>query len=218
MENEEIREQPDINLQVGETDNTKDMAKVENEGSLGKFKDAESLLSAYNSLQAEFTRKSQRLSELERQTAEQNEEVQLACKTAQTPLFERENWSEIVADFLVSNEDAKPYSKEICEEIMANKNEYKDEKSLENAYAKVVKRHYVKPDEIARDGEFIQNYVLKSDEIKNKVMEIYLQELAVNRPPKVISSSFGGGTLTSKKPAPKNLEEAKLFVRQMIEN
>ena len=32
---------------------------------LGKFKDAESLLKAYNSLQTEFTKKSQRLSEIE---------------------------------------------------------------------------------------------------------------------------------------------------------
>ena len=35
------------------------------EGSIGKFKNTESLLSAYNNLQAEFTRKCQKLSELE---------------------------------------------------------------------------------------------------------------------------------------------------------
>lgn len=34
-------------------------------GSIGKFKSTESLLSAYNNLQAEFTRKCQKLSELE---------------------------------------------------------------------------------------------------------------------------------------------------------
>lgn len=34
-------------------------------GSTGKFKDTESLLNAYNNLQAEFTRKCQKLSELE---------------------------------------------------------------------------------------------------------------------------------------------------------
>ena len=217
MENQQFREQPETNLQVGEADNTNVEAKL-NEGSLGKFKDAESLLSAYNSLQAEFTRKSQRLSELEKQAAEQNDAVQQACKTANTPLYERENWSEIVADFLSSNEDAKPYSKEICNEIMEHKEEYLEEKSLEKAYAKVLRRHFVKPEEIANNGEFIQNYVLNSDEIKNKVMELYLKELSENKPPRVISSSFGGQTLTSKQPLPKNLEEAKAFVKQMIEN
>lgn len=37
---------------------------------LGKFKDVSALLKAYDSLQAEFTRRSQRLKELERQTQE----------------------------------------------------------------------------------------------------------------------------------------------------
>ena len=46
-------------------------------GSLGKFKDAESLLSAYNNLQAEFTRKCQKLSQLQKLLGEnggQNDE------------------------------------------------------------------------------------------------------------------------------------------------
>lgn len=38
--------------------------------SLGKFKDAESLLSAYNSLQSEFTKRCQRIKELEGKLAE----------------------------------------------------------------------------------------------------------------------------------------------------
>ena len=36
------------------------------DGSIGKFKNTESLLNAYNNLQAEFTRKCQKLSELEK--------------------------------------------------------------------------------------------------------------------------------------------------------
>ncbi len=45
--------------------------KVEEKGaevSLGKFKDVSALLSAYNSLQAEFTKRCQRIKELESQT------------------------------------------------------------------------------------------------------------------------------------------------------
>ena len=42
----------------------------ENAVSYGKFKDAEALLAAYNSLQAEFTRRCQRLKELEEKSAE----------------------------------------------------------------------------------------------------------------------------------------------------
>ena len=39
----------------------------ENEGSLGKFKDTTSLLSAYTSLHAEFTKKCQKLSAITKQ-------------------------------------------------------------------------------------------------------------------------------------------------------
>lgn len=40
---------------------------------IGKFKDAKTLLSAYNNLQSEFTRKCQKLSELEKQIELKNE-------------------------------------------------------------------------------------------------------------------------------------------------
>ena len=47
------------------------------EKSFGKFKSSEALLEAYNSLQAEFTKKCQRLSELEKEkTNEQSQEKQ----------------------------------------------------------------------------------------------------------------------------------------------
>ena len=60
MENE--LEQPEV-----------EMGSKEN---FGKFKDAESLLKAYTSLEAEFTKKSQKLANLEMQTEKQNEEIQ----------------------------------------------------------------------------------------------------------------------------------------------
>ena len=59
-------EQPQNAPQTGEVEDTEEMAE-EKAGSHGKFKDADTLLSAYNSLQAEFTRKCQRLSALEKQ-------------------------------------------------------------------------------------------------------------------------------------------------------
>lgn len=59
-----------INEQIApetHTVETEEVVKGENQGeiSLGKFKDVNSLLNAYNSLQAEFTKRCQRLKELE---------------------------------------------------------------------------------------------------------------------------------------------------------
>ena len=47
----------------------KEQAKENDAVSLGKFKDVNALLSAYNSLQAEFTKRCQRIKELERSVA-----------------------------------------------------------------------------------------------------------------------------------------------------
>lgn len=56
---------------------------------LGKFKDARALLDAYNSLEAEFTRRSQRLKELENAVKEKDAPVNTA--SAQTPPQQAEN-------------------------------------------------------------------------------------------------------------------------------
>ena len=53
------------------------------DGSIGKFKNTESLLNAYNSLQAEFTRKCQRLSELETAAQSTTENVEDYIKNNQ---------------------------------------------------------------------------------------------------------------------------------------
>lgn len=53
------------------------------DGSIGKFKNTESLLNAYNSLQAEFTRKCQRLSELESKAQSTTENVEDYIKNNQ---------------------------------------------------------------------------------------------------------------------------------------
>ncbi|MBE5740118.1 MAG: hypothetical protein E7349_04605 [Clostridiales bacterium] len=59
-----------MNMGAEEKMRTKNTSAV-----LGKFKDVDALAQAYNALQAEFTRRSQRLKELERKTENQNAEI-----------------------------------------------------------------------------------------------------------------------------------------------
>lgn len=61
--NEQVNEQTVSTSQTVETENVK--GEVKENVSLGKFKNVEALLNAYNSLQAEFTKRSQRVKELE---------------------------------------------------------------------------------------------------------------------------------------------------------
>ena len=209
-------EQPQNAPQTGEVEDTEEMAE-EKAGSHGKFKDADTLLSAYNSLQAEFTRKCQRLSALEKQQEEQAKLSRESETKESTPLYERENWTEIVSDFLAKNDEAKAYSKEICSEIMNNPQHYKNDESLQLAYAKVLKVHMLDKSQALHDNDFVQNYILSSDEIKDRVMKIYLDELSQNAPPKVITR--GMGEVFSKKISrPATLEEAKKLVQNLMEN
>ena len=60
---EQLFEQTEQQTQPVTTE--KDLGVSKSEVSLGKFKDAQALLSAYNSLQAEFTKRCQRIKELE---------------------------------------------------------------------------------------------------------------------------------------------------------
>ena len=209
-------EQPQNAPQTGEVEDTEEMAE-EKAGSHGKFKDADTLLSAYNSLQAEFTRKCQRLSALEKQQEEQAKLSRESETKESTPLYERENWTEIVSDFLAKNDEAKAYSKEICTEIMNNPQNYKNEESLQLAYAKVLKVHRLDKSQALHDNDFVQNYILSSDEIKDRVMKTYLDELSQNTPPQVVTR--GMGEVFSKKISrPATLEEAKKLVQNLMEN
>ena len=75
---------------------------IENLGSnvdFGKFKDAESLIKAYSSLEAEFTKKSQKLAMLESEVNKEKEE--------QNRLAELDKQ---VEDFVTKFEAVKPFS------------------------------------------------------------------------------------------------------------
>lgn len=79
----------------------------------GKFKDSTSLLSAYNSLQAEFTRKSQRLAELEKS---------FALSQKHTALQPETNASENKAEINESEINFKSQNANVLNSVNANTN------------------------------------------------------------------------------------------------
>lgn len=208
MENKEVWEQPqDLdNVQVAD-------ANVESEGTassnekgsqLGKFKDAESLLSAYNSLQAEFTRKCQRLSELEKN--EQKVE----------PIFCKSDWQSKVSNFLAENQDAKKFASEISQEILSNPSLQNSENALDIAWAKVVSKKYKSPDDVINDDKFVNDFVLSNEQIKQKVLSKYIKDIESRKIPPLVTSSQGGDIAfpTSKKA--NTLSEARELVEAIF--
>lgn len=193
MEEEIVREQPEI-----EEENENLIAQ--SEGSLGKFKDAESLLKAYNNLQAEFTKKCQKLSALEN---EKNKTI-----------FYEEDWNKRVANFLEKNPEAKKYSKEISEKILNSPELKSSENALELAWSSIAMKNYVEPEKLASDKTFLNSYIFNNEEIKKQVLENYLKE--IKTAPPVISGSRGAKLSSKEEYAPKNLNDAKKIVEKFF--
>ena len=101
--NEQVNEQTTLEAQVVETND--DLGDTEKAVSLGKFKDVKALLNAYNSLHAEFTKRCQRISELEAKNSSNEEQfLKVAQKEKVEVINEREiseqEKNEIVKEYL----------------------------------------------------------------------------------------------------------------------
>ncbi len=172
----------------------------ENEGSkenFGKFKDAESLVKAYTNLEAEFTKKSQRLAELEMQnetaTKEQNRQAEIDKKV-----------NEFVAKFDI----VKPFSSALKETLTNTTDADLAEESV-----KMIAKNYKRAEDYATDEEFLTNYIFSNAEIKDKIIKDYLSKVTQNSPIKLESN---GNILLSKPAQPTTIAEAGKLAKTII--
>lgn len=164
----------------------------------GKFKSPEALLDAYNNLEKEFTRKCQRLSELEKDKTEENE-ISLEDKFSQ---------------FLSENTDATGYSEEIMKIAQSDEKIKSLQDPFMAAWCKVLCEDVLHR---ASAGDYCLNkYVLSSEEIQHKIVEDYLGKLREQKNPVVISSSSGERVSSAEIEHPSTLEEAKQLVDKMF--
>ncbi|MBO4412993.1 MAG: hypothetical protein J5779_03160 [Clostridia bacterium] len=190
-------------------------AQVGNGSPIGKFNSPESLLEAYNNLQREFTKKCQKLSELEKHSAD-NETVQTDNVS---PAYEKSEWRSQVAEFLTKNQQAKAFSKEISDEIIKDPLLRQSSNMLEIAWSRVLAKNYRTPEDLARDNNFMQSYVLGNEEVKKQVFSSYMNDISKNQSPSLIGSGMRGGKATiSASSRPNNLDDAKNLVLKMFKN
>ncbi len=164
---------------------------------LGKFKDAESLLKAYSNLEAEFTKKSQRLALLE----QESEKTQLALNK-QAEIEKR------VEEFVTKFEQVKPF-RNVLKETLTNQ----EGASLEETAVKLLADNYKSAEHFANDGEFLNNYIFSNAEIKDKIIKEYLSKVTQSSPIKVESSS---NILLSKPNSPTTIQEAGKLAKSII--
>ena len=175
----------------------------------GKFKNADALYKGYQDLQSEFTRKSQRLSELEKSI-----EVDNVIKN--TPIYDTENWQEELSAFLKKYKNASNFSKDISNEILSDKELAIKPNSLEIAYGRVLEKQYKPKEELIQDENFLNEYVFNNKEIKEKIIKEYLKEIREkNNNPLFVSSAKGAITGVNKT-SPKTLHEAKIMTEKLF--
>lgn len=171
--------------------------KVETENSFGKFKNTEELLKAYNELEKEFTKKSQRLKEMER--------VEIPSEQGFPDLKQE------VDKFFSENENAKVYAKDMALFLENNPQMLSDKNCLNVALNAVLMNKIVKPEDLVKDEKFLGEYVFSNEDIKKKIVDEYLDGLST--PPEVLKTD--GQAVIAPPNKPKTIEEAGWMLRQL---
>ena len=189
--------------------------------SYGKFKDATSLLSAYEHLEAEFTRKSQKLSALEKMQQNQKQGASNKMDNASisqedigssenAPMqgFELKDWQNRVNDYFASNTHASAYKQKMARVLFENQELTSLPNALDIAYQLVKSEGLKQPADLIKDPDFIEKYVRNDAGIKNIIIADYLNSIKRGQAPKIISGATSGCVGSPKPLAPKTIKEA----------
>ncbi len=186
---------------------------------IGKFKSVDALYSAYNNLQAEFTKKCQKLSELQKEIGCKEEAIETTNQDSSLPYSEAtrpldktydylaDTWDAKVEEFLKEHPEAKTKAEAICIEKLNDPT-----LSLRQAYDRVLANEYKAPNKLAEDDTFLNEYIYNSEKIKQKVLQDYFSSLKVSPTPFLMSKGFNAVTTNQPKVAGSLDEAGKMAV------
>lgn len=181
------------------------LENVEGSPSLGKFKNVDELLKAYNSLQSEFTKKCQSLNEV----LKKKEEIDNACKT---PIYESNDWQTQVDNFLKRCPQAKDFSKQIAELVISDKDLICNQNSLELAYGKVMEKENSRLNNLLNDKDYLIQTLDQQD--REKIVKDYLNRIN-NNVPSLMNSKNGNNVMASYK-RPNSVGEAGEMAKKLF--
>ena len=174
--------------------------KQDKKQSFGKFKNPEELLKAYQELEKEFTKKSQKLSKLE------------ALADGENQVFDDESFKVAADKFFENTPSAKPFAKDIALKIIENPELKKDKNCLSVALMQVLIDQFRTPEQLMQDGQFLNDYVLSSSKVKDAIIGAYLKDIRDGQPPATLSGDGLQCVAPSKKI--RSIEEAgRMFLK-----
>lgn len=187
-------------LQTAEyTENSVSQVNDNGSNELGKFKDVQSLLKAYNSLQTEFTKKSQRLSELE---------------NSKTEFSREEKINQAINNLEQNHNIANKFYKEL-RECAKNADTENLNQVVQEELLTRLEQTYKTAEEYASDKEFLQNYVYNNNEIRDNIIRDYLSNLT-NATPVKVASNVSSSIPLSPPNSPLTIQEAGRLAKNII--
>lgn len=170
---------------------------------LGKFKNVENLLSAYNALEAEFTRKSQKLSDLQSVADNLN-------NPSADYLLEKK-----FDEFLITHEKAKDYQNELKGKLAEIKNINDADNILTKEYITILQANIKDEQALSDDENFLKTHIYNNKKVCDRIVARYILGIRQTKTVNVISSSGRSIALT---PAnfPATLSEAGEIARNII--
>ena len=201
-EKENIEEQPSVTegSSADEIVEKTEKSEAERGVPIGKFKSVEDLYQAYNNLQSEFTKKCQKLSELEKDKM-------------QTPAPERDFDAEFKA-FLLENPEAYSFAEEVKSKALQDEQSKAEEKPFDKVWKQMIYEKISAPNRAQEP--VVQALVLGDDELKNLVIENYVKQLQERKNPIIMSSNSGERVTKPVTPKPDSFEKAKEVVLNLL--
>lgn len=211
---EEVREQPASLLAIAldKAEDSEVESRAGSQDNLGKFKSVQALMDAYESLQSQFTKKCQLLSQYQKDKTDISEDEQKSEEKADESQREEGFNQDEFMQFLNDNGRAREYAEEIKKAF--GQISQKQKSPYQVAWESVVANHL--NDSNKAGDPIINEYVLSDENVRNKIIESYIQKLSTSQPPLTLSSSRGQSVAQVMPDRPQTLADAKKIVDQMF--
>lgn len=190
---------PDVEAEKDLQDDKQDSTENEGENkeqkqNFGKFKNPSELYKAYRELEREFTKRSQKLKQLE---------------SEQGGFASEEQWREAVDKFFNETPSAKSFAKEIACKIMEEPQLKNDRNCLSVALTRVLLDKFKSPEELMQDGQFLEKYVFGSKDVKDRIVSEYLSSVRNGQPPIILVEN--GTQCVAPSLKPRTIQEAGMM-------
>lgn len=204
MEQLQENEQTELRTHTAEAD--KNSGGDFNSVSLEKFKDVKSLLKAYNCLEAEFTKRSQRLRQLEGENEQLTKQLETKQSSSIDGNYSLADDKVIVNEFLQKHPDAELYLNELSRIVDGKQGR----SILEDGYIELLSNKLKEQAEQFKSREYLVSQI-ENSEIKDEIIENFLSGILAHTPKQLL----GEGEISLTPPIkPKSLQEAKILAEE----